>query len=339
MPPLTETTHPPRCPFCGTPGVPIHAGLTDRLWGVPGEWSLVRCQAPACGLAWISPMPSLEQIPALYARYYTHEAGETADNRPAGARVGTVLAPFYSLLLRITGIRHQRRELNDLYLGGRKPGRLLEVGCGDGRRLRRLRKRGWEVEGQEVDPQAAVLQREPDIPVHLGELTALGLPGASYDAIALNHVIEHVPDPVALVAECRRLLSPGGVLVVVTPNLDSTGHRLFGDGWRGLEPPRHLHLFTAHTLASLAQRSGFNTFGTWTTAAKAETFSAGSVHQNASRGHPATAHTVLTDMGFQLRAWMRWLKARDSGEECVLMATRATSDSDPEPVAMDGSAR
>jgi len=73
----------------------------------------------------------------------------------------------------------------------------------------------------------------------------------------MNHVIEHVHDPLGSLAEIHRVLREGGTLVVTTPNADSWGHRHFGPDWRGLEPPRHLQIFNGNNLVALAQRTGF----------------------------------------------------------------------------------
>ena len=73
----------------------------------------------------------------------------------------------------------------------------------------------------------------------------------------MNNVLEHVHNPVEIVTECRRVLAPGGRLVAVTPNMAAYGHDVMGQDWRGLEIPRHLHVFTAPALINLAGRAGF----------------------------------------------------------------------------------
>src|SRR5208283_4697550 len=113
-------------------------------------------------------------------------------------------------------------------------------GCGDGRFLALMRDAGWDVYGIEPDPVAAkVAQRELGTSVTVGALEDAGFPDEAFDAVTLSHVIEHVHDPVALLAECRRVLKPDGSVVIVTPNIRSLGHQKFQSLWRGLEPPRH----------------------------------------------------------------------------------------------------
>ena len=90
---------------------------------------------------------------------------------------------------------------------------------------------------------AVQVARQRGLEVDCGAVEDQRYPAAAFDAVTLNHVIEHVPDPLATVAECRRLLKPGGRLLMFTPNAGSLAHWMFGRDWRGLEPPRHLHLF------------------------------------------------------------------------------------------------
>lgn len=152
-----------------------------------------------------------------------------------------------------------------MYLNKIAPGRLLEVGCGNGKRLARMRDLGWDVTGQEIDSVASeYVRQEKGIPVHLGPLETMDTPG-EFDVVILSHVIEHLHDPVALLKMCHLLLKKNGLLVLLTPNVASYGHRKFGAGWCGLESPRHIHLFTCKKLVRLAQKSGFSNPNSWTT--------------------------------------------------------------------------
>jgi hypothetical protein len=73
----------------------------------------------------------------------------------------------------------------------------------------------------------------------------------------MGNVIEHVYDPAGLLVFCHRILAPGGRIVVVTPNARSLGHAYFKQDWRGLEPPRHLQIFTQQSLRKALTESGF----------------------------------------------------------------------------------
>jgi SAM-dependent methyltransferase len=133
----------------------------------------------------------------------------------------------------------------------------LEIGFGNGEVLDRLQSYGWEVEGVETDPVAVENARKRGLNVRLGDLIEQNYPDESFDAIVSSHVIEHVADPLRFLVECYRILRPEGRLVFYTPNANSWGHRLYKEHWRGLEPPRHLFLFTISSLTALARKAGF----------------------------------------------------------------------------------
>jgi predicted SAM-dependent methyltransferase len=73
----------------------------------------------------------------------------------------------------------------------------------------------------------------------------------------MNHVIEHFHDPIDALRISHRLLKPGGILWIATPNLASLGHAVFRRDWIGLDPPRHLVLFTRSALARALAATGF----------------------------------------------------------------------------------
>ena len=319
------------CHLCGTEGQILYGGLCDRIFGAPGKWDLKKCPHPECGLIWLDPMPTEADIHKVYAVYYTHQApvGEIANVgvwRILLKKVLRVRKLAYYRLLHLTGIDQARFNVATMYLANNKPGKLLEVGCGNGAFLHRMRSLGWEVQGVEVDPQAAkIAERVLGIPVDAGPLEAAGYPCACFDAVTMNHVIEHVHRPVDLLRECKRVLKPGGHLVVVTPNVKSLGHIRYKRNWRGLEPPRHLHLFFQSTLENSAKKAGFQKIETWTTPANAEVIALGSIHIQFGR-HKILANLPsltreLMSVWFQLRALAYYRKDPSSGEEVVLRAS------------------
>lgn len=116
---------------------------------------------------------------------------------------------------------------------------------------------GWRVVGVDPDESAVKVARSRGLTVHCGMLAEQRFPASTFDAVTLNHVIEHVPDPVQTLRECYRILKPGGTLVQFTPNGTSLGHRIYQEHWRGLEPPRHLHIFSMQSLHRVLATAGF----------------------------------------------------------------------------------
>jgi len=134
--------------------------------------------------------------------------------------------------------------------------RLLDVGCGAGDLMTRYRALGWDVRGIEPDPRAARACREQGLDVEEKDLLEADVPRHHFDAVLLHHVVEHVARPIAALQRARDALAPDGVIAVVTPNAGGLGFQSFGPCWYSLDAPRHLHLFDARTLRSLAERAG-----------------------------------------------------------------------------------
>jgi 2-polyprenyl-3-methyl-5-hydroxy-6-metoxy-1,4-benzoquinol methylase len=213
-----------------------------------------------------------------------------------------------------------------MYLSHGRPGRVLDVGCGDGARLAWLRQRGWRVCGHDIDGEAARAAWEHHaVTVRVGPLADAGFAAGSFDAITLAHVLEHAPDPVDLLRTCRTLVKPDGVIACITPNIDSWGHRRFRRDWLGLDPPRHLHLFSPVSLRTVAALAGLRQASVWTTAANAQFIAAGSLDlKQRGRHHVGGRGRLDRDVGaalLQLGASLQHLRDRDSGDECVLHAT------------------
>lgn len=134
-------------------------------------------------------------------------------------------------------------------------GRLLDVGCGHGLLLDEARRRGYAVEGLELSVHAAAYARDAlNLSVRSVTVDALE---SSYNVIVLADVIEHLDDPVKAVDDCARLLEPGGVLCLVTPDPGSRTARLAGASWWGFLPA-HTFLLPRQTLRELLEKRGLD---------------------------------------------------------------------------------
>lgn len=340
-----QTELQPTCIVCGALGTVKYRDLSDRLFGAPGSWTVKECNDPGCGTLWLDPRPTLADIGKAYKNYYTHgdsqqrtfirrtvhalaleigalRYGFKSSSLPwPGKYLATAAASLYP------GLRdHLNLQIRYLPASSMGSGKLLDVGCGDGEALEILRDLGWQVCGVEFDSQAVDAARKRNLDIRQGTLTDAAFPDETFDAITSSHVMEHVHDPRAFFAESRRVLRKGGTLVAVTPNVRSRSHVRFGAHWRGLEPPRHLVLFTAESLKHLAELAGLRNVRV-TTTARAVALS-------------EIASSKIRDEGnFQEGAWPglgTWIRAQTkqfietffmkrggaNGNELVLMATR-----------------
>jgi SAM-dependent methyltransferase len=191
-----------------------------------------------------------------------------------------------------------------------------------------MQELGWEVTGVEPDGEAAKVALERfGLSVHEGALEEVAFPDDTFDAITMSHVVEHLPDPISTISECRRILKKGGRLVVTVPNIESLSYRIYREAWRGLEVPRHLFLFSSPTLRACVERSGLQLLELRTTARTARWMWAASrlIRRNGilSGGSPPKQRfgLRLEGLAFQtLEHGLCWL--RDAGEEVVLIATK-----------------
>jgi 2-polyprenyl-3-methyl-5-hydroxy-6-metoxy-1,4-benzoquinol methylase len=320
----------PACTACGRSGAPLYDGLRDNLFDAPGAWSLVQCTNPACALLWLNPAPHPDDLPLLYQGYYTH-GDEVGSSVLRAAR--TLHRLIANCLLAPLGVPMEQARARRMFIDRKVAGTLLDIGCGDGRFLSVMARRGWRVAGVDFDAAAVAQARElRRLDVKVGTAASQAASGEKYDRVTASHVIEHVAEPREFLRHCRQLLNPGGRIVLRTPNPRSFGHRRYGAAWRGLEPPRHLQLFTLPALSACASQADLRVESAFTTIAEAEAILIVS-HFLRKRGACRLTDFSIADLLewsvvgplLAARARLAWWADRSSGEELyvVLAPTRS----------------
>ena len=351
----------PDCPACGRRGKPLYENLHDHTFGSQGTWALSRCAS--CGQVWLNPRPTERDIGKVYENYYTHEVAATvgsmfhehfkssavsrrlvqglsaAMHRVQDAvlavrfgytelRTGSMQPLVASTLGLLPGVA-RGAALQVMGLKAEERGDLLDVGCGNGLFLARMKRLGWRTVGVETDAAAAEIARENfGLDVKEGRLANVGLPEASFDVVTLSHVIEHVHSPGDLVLECRRLLKPNGKLIILTPNTAGLGHRIFRRSWRGLEPPRHIQCFSPQTLRACVDHTGMRIERVTTESRimRYIWYTSMSIRRAQSGGGRSnTAFDYVASFVMRFVESVALYVVRDAGEEIMLMATKPAS--------------
>lgn len=243
--PLVETT----CLLCGAAGArPVTQG-PDYFLRRPGQFQMVQCAD--CGLLYQNPRPPLHDIDRYYPDSYGSYQSATQGLRTRRGLLRKVIE---------RGMR-KRCVLLDSSVRPRDHRRkVLDVGCASGLFLEAmLTYTDWDAEGVELNHAAATATAQRlGIPVFAGPLETAHFPDASFDAVTMWDVLEHLHDPLAGLREVRRILRPGGALFVRVPNADSYVRRLAGRYWVGYDLPRHMTVFAPRTVLRALAQTGFD---------------------------------------------------------------------------------
>ena len=227
------------CPVCGS------AQLVD-LWPVVDhsvsgqEFMLVECAD--CKLRLTQDVPDREHIGPYYQStdYISH----------SNTKKGFINRIYH--LVRKRTLKSKRKLIEKSV--DAPNGRILDIGAGVGAFVSEMKKHGWQITGLEPDAGARERARQ-DFGITLMDMDALNkLPSASFDAITLWHVLEHIHPLNDYMTEFRRLLAPGAALFIAVPNYTSYDAAFYGPSWAAYDVPRHLYHFSPLSMRKLFER-------------------------------------------------------------------------------------
>lgn len=216
-----------------------------------GEHRVIACEP--CGFNHIVPIPTEAELEELYREelYGTDIPDYIESHRRDAAWWRQV--------------HRERYETLEEHLRDRGPGRrlrILDVGSGPGYFLLEGQERGWEALGIEPARQAVAHARGLGLTIVEGFLDAESAPGlGTFDAVHLNAVLEHVPDPRGMLELCRGMLAPDGLVCVSVPNDYNPFQQVLREACRfepwWVVPPLHVNYFGHASMARLLARTGF----------------------------------------------------------------------------------
>jgi len=234
----------PRCLVCSGKLEPWVNHLFDTRFGIDGDYEARRCSD--CGSGLVHPLPMASELKHLYESYYNF-----------GGREKKLYGRVRKWFFRSGAHRLWAAIDGDICFYTRAgSGRLLDLGCNEGRGLRIYSDNGYEVEGLELNEEAAAVAREAGFAVHT-DLLETFYPSALFDVVVLSNVLEHSLDPIQMLRDVRRVLRPGGQVWISCPNSRSWFRSLFGRYWINWHAPFHIVHFSRGTLAKVLREAGF----------------------------------------------------------------------------------
>lgn len=199
----------------------------------------VKCRG--CGLVYINPQPTDDEISALYSKDYYKPWGLDTDSSAVAEMKIATFDDKLSVVERFA-----------------KKGRVLDIGCATGFFLEAANKKGWEVFGVEISPYSAAIAQERfgKDRVFNGPLEAASYPEESFDAVFMSDLVEHIKELDPFLREVFRIVRTNGVIAIVTPDIESLSYRLMGRSWPHLKM-EHLYYFSPSSIKALLEKHGF----------------------------------------------------------------------------------
>lgn len=222
-----------KCDLCGSGDVALLFTAKDINQLKKGLFNIVKCRK--CGLVYVNPRPTKQEISKFYPKSY-------------------FLGTNFKTTLKSDVSQSQFSKIEKI----KKPGKILDIGCGSGEFLAIARQNNWEVYGVEISKIATKYAKEKfGMNVFTGELLETNYPNEYFDVVTMWQVLEHLPNPSEVLTEINRILKNDGLLVVAVPNINSYQARIFKEFWFHLDAPRHLYHFEPDTLKKMLRKNGF----------------------------------------------------------------------------------
>jgi len=201
-----------------------------KIYTIKG-FEVVKCLS--CDFVYVNPRVSNEDLPKLYSENYFNNSQYGYLEYEATAH------------LRKKNFERWYKDISK-FLSPEK-GKVLDIGCASGYFLETLRNKGWEVQGIELDSEMIKVLHEKNIPVYTNTLNTFET-SEKYHLITLFDVLEHLPDADKTFEKLAAMLHPEGVIALITPDVSSFQHSLFGKRWFQFKPQEHIHYFSPKTL-------------------------------------------------------------------------------------------
>ena len=227
------------CPICQSTDVRFSLLAHDSHYGVDGEYAYHECKS--CGCLFLNPLPTEKFLARAYPTdYYAYQEPEEE-------------SLVKKLVKKILFLSRQTKD--PIF---KRPGMVLDIGCGSGDFLMQMQRKGWKAYGVEPSESAAKIgNKTPGLHIHNGTLLSAHYPSEFFDYVRSNHSLEHMPNPVENVREIARIIKPSGKLFIGVPNTDGLAFSWFKRYWWNLGAPQHPINYNLSSLDALVIPCGF----------------------------------------------------------------------------------
>jgi len=224
----------------------------DKLLGIPGEFNLVKCNY--CGVKFLNPQPTYKELSKHYnnKKYYSLK-NINPDSFKTSLKISLYKLYFtqnknYFCRIIFSPIKFMLRSAII-----KKNKKLLDIGCGSGQFLYEMKELGLDVHG--VEP--GEFDETERLNIKKGDLIKVRYPDNYFDIITMNHVLEHLNNPIETIKEIKRILKPGGAFIVGVPNTSSLANKIFRKNWLAYDVPRHLFNYSNKLLVQMLKQNEF----------------------------------------------------------------------------------
>ncbi|MFA5339881.1 MAG: class I SAM-dependent methyltransferase [Candidatus Omnitrophota bacterium] len=215
------------CIGCGNKNFGFMYNFFDGTRCFKDKLRLVKCKS--CGLMFINPLPSREKL----GSYVQNQLFSEIDDGSYSSQVKKILSV-------------------------KDKGKILDIGCGRGFFLNRMKQSGWSAFGVELNKEMAAHAKEKfGLDIFCGTLQETKFPDGSFDAVNLRHVLEHLLSPYQTLIHIHRVLKQDGTIVITVPNFEGFQRKIFGRYYLAVAGIFHISQFTPRSLKSLLERAGY----------------------------------------------------------------------------------
>lgn len=212
---------------------------TEDVLGTHDKFNIVKCLD--CGLIYINPRPMKNEILKYYTSEYIPHLSKDSNLRNLSLNIYSKLFRYH-----IIGLEHYGHN------------RILDVGCGSGKFLEILNKKGWETFGVDISPVAVKNAKEKGLNVFEGELHDMSFSQEYFDVVIMRHSLEHMYDPKKEIEAAYKILRYNGILTIEVPNINCLESRIFREHWFQIDAPRHLYHFSEKTITMILKNANFD---------------------------------------------------------------------------------